>query len=213
MDITSLRQEYTQRGLRREDLNADPLEELKQWMQATIDAKLLEPNAASLATATKDGIPSVRTILIKSLSADGIDFFTNSESRKGREISENPHVALVIPWIPLERQVIIQGTVSKLSEAITETYAHKRPRQSQLSTWASQQSRPIPSREPLEEGLKAAETRFKDGPIPVPPYWAGYRITPTWVEFWQGRPSRLHDRFVYQRNSPNEAWSLQRLSP
>lgn len=183
-----------------------------KWLQIVFGANPIEPNVMTLATADKDGHPSARTVLLKGVDERGFIFFTNYESRKGHELAENPHAALVFHWSELERQVCISGTVTKLSEAESETYFKSRPRGSRISAWASKQSTVLKDRKELEGHFKEIEERFGSGDIPLPPFWGGYLLTPERIEFWQGRPSRMHDRFRYLRGADGK-WTLDRLSP
>ncbi|MBW4617927.1 MAG: pyridoxamine 5'-phosphate oxidase [Cyanosarcina radialis HA8281-LM2] len=211
MDIENLRQEYTRSGLRRKDLKADPFDQFEIWFQEACGANLLEPNAMVLATASAQAEPSVRTVLLKYFDRSGFVFFTNYESRKARQIAENPQVSLLFLWLPLERQVQITGTVAKVSAAESLKYFASRPRGSQLGAWCSQQSSIISSRQLLEMQFEEIKQKFMDGEIPLPSFWGGYRVTPYRFEFWQGRTNRLHDRFVYSRQEP-DLWEIQRLS-
>lgn len=213
MKLADLRNDYMQRGLRRKDLCEDPIKQLQIWLNEAIKAQTNEPNAMSLATADDKGLPSVRTVLMKHLDETGAHFFTNKKSRKGMQLAANPYASLVIPWIQLERQVIFEGHVIELSHEVAEIYAHSRPRGSQISTWASNQSEAIPSREYLEERYKHYEETFAGHPIPMPNHWGGYCVQPLYIEFWQGRPNRLHDRFAYTRATLASPWNLQRLAP
>ena len=164
-----------------------------------------------LATATRDGRPSARTVLLKGLDGRGFVFFTNYESRKGRELEMNPRATAVFPWIALERQVIIEGTMTRVAREESEAYFHSRPRASQLAAWGPQQSSIIPGRAQLEESFKAVERRYEGQEVPLPPHWGGWRLSPETVEFWQGRRSRLHDRLRYRRG--NDGWTVERLAP
>ncbi|MAA76239.1 MAG: pyridoxamine 5'-phosphate oxidase [Salinisphaeraceae bacterium] len=199
------------RDLEADRLPRDPIQLFSNWFDQALDAGLLEPTAMTLATATPDGQPSARVVLLKGFDASGFRFFTNYESRKGRELADNAHAALVFWWDRLERQVRIRGTVEKLDPQASTEYYDSRPRGSRIGAHASPQSRPIESREALEARVKAIEARFGDGDIPRPDQWGGYRVVPDEVEFWQGRESRLHDRIVFQRT--DDGWSTTRLAP
>jgi pyridoxamine 5'-phosphate oxidase len=166
----------------------------------------------TLATATRDGRPSVRTVLLKGVDGRGFVFYTNYESRKGRELDGNPRVALLLPWIAIERQVIVEGPVTRVSREESEAYFHSRPAGSQLSAWVSQQSSIISSRKVLEDAMKAVEKKYAGVPVPLPPHWGGFRVAPETVEFWQGRRNRLHDRLRYRREADG-GWSIERLAP
>ena len=212
MDISSLRQEYLKGGLRRENLDADPLGQFQQWFQQAISAGLLEPNALTLATVDEAGRPSQRTVLLKYFDASGFVFFTNLESRKARHMAANPEVSLLFPWLSLERQIIINGRAEKVSTAESLKYFLSRPRDSQLGAWVSQQSSVISSRSLLEQKLAEIKRKFSSGEVPLPSFWGGYRIVPHEIEFWQGGAGRLHDRFLYTREA-DATWSIRRLSP
>lgn len=212
MDIGKLRKEYLANTLEINHLNSDPLMQLKKWVQEAIDCEILEPNAMVVATVNKEGRPSSRTILMKEIDNQGIIFYTNYESRKGRDLAENPFASLTIFWKELERQVTIDGRAFKIPEEHSIEYFSKRPRESQLGAWCSRQGTMIASRSVLEEAYKKYEAEFGEGPIPKPTYWGGYRLEPECMIFWQGREKRLHDRFIYTKNNEGE-WSIQRLSP
>lgn len=206
-----LRKEYSVSGLNEKDLAKDPFRQFEKWFQEAEGAKLPEPNAMVLCTCSRAARPSARTVLLKALDGRGFVFFTNYESRKGRDIAETGLASLVFPWIALERQVIVEGTLAKISREESEVYFHSRPRASQLSTWASPQSSIVPSRSVLDEALKSFEKKYAGSEVPVPPSWGGYRLAPESVEFWQGRRGRLHDRLRYRRSQ--EGWSIERLAP
>ena len=213
-DIASIRSEYTRAGLHERDVSSDPFAQFDRWFHEAVTAGVAEVNACTLATATRDGDPDARIVLLKGYDARGFTFFTNYESHKGAELLANPRAALVFFWHELERQVRIRGDVSKISREESDAYFHSRPRGSQLGAWASRQSAIIAGREVIEGELAEITARFGDGPIPLPPFWGGYRVVPASIELWQGRPSRLHDRLQYTRNADDPAtWALARLSP
>ena len=214
-DLADLRQEYAQAALSRSHVADGPIEQFRDWFDEALDAEVHEPNAMTLATATPDAAPSARIVLLKGVDDRGFRFYTNYESHKGRELAQNPHVALVFWWPPLERQVRIEGRAERLPEAESTEYFHSRPRGSQLGAWASPQSRVVDSREDLEENLADVTAEYEgDETIPRPPHWGGYVVRPTTIEFWQGRPNRLHDRLRYCRDNPESTdWTLERLAP
>jgi pyridoxamine 5'-phosphate oxidase len=212
MNLGEMRVDYRRGELRREDLRADPFEQFGLWFEQARATGLVEANAMSLATASHAGRPSVRTVLLKSFDASGFVFFTNLGSRKAREIAENPQVALIFPWVALEQQVILGGVAQPTSTAEATAYFTERPLGSKLAAWASEQSGVITARETLEARYEEIKRRFPDGQVPLPPFWGGFRVVPQEFEFWQGRPSRLHDRFVYRRQ-PDDSWQIERLAP
>lgn len=211
MSLADLRKEYSLAGLAEKDLARDPFRQFDKWFQEVEAAKLTEPNAMTLATATRDGRPSARTVLLKGLDGRGFVFFSNYESRKGRELEVNPQATLVFPWIALERQVIVEGALIRLAREESETYFQSRPRASQLAAWGSPQSSIIPGRNVLEETYKTLERKYAGQEVPMPPHWGGWRLSPATVEFWQGRRSRLHDRLRYRRIK--DGWTIERLAP
>ncbi|CAN5319723.1 pyridoxamine 5'-phosphate oxidase [soil metagenome] len=198
--------------LRGPDLAPDPVEQFRRWYADAVRAGMPEPDAMTLATAAPDGSPSARTVLLKGVGARGFAFYTNHASRKGRELAANPGVALVFLWEAPQRQVCVRGRVSRLPDDESDAYFDSRPRDSQLGAWASRQSEVLTGREELEERLREAQERFAGGPVPRPPFWGGYVVAPAEVEFWQGRPNRLHDRFRYRRDEAGD-WVVERLSP
>ncbi|MFB6098529.1 MAG: pyridoxamine 5'-phosphate oxidase [Salinibacter sp.] len=213
-DLAALRREYARAELTRNHVADDPIEQFRNWFDEARDAEIEEPNAMTLATAAPDGTPSARIVLLKGIDERGFHFYTNYESRKGTDLSQNPHAALVFWWNPLERQVRIEGTVERMPEEESTAYFHRRPRGAQLGAWASPQSRIIESRAELEENLEEIRAEYENrDEIPRPPHWGGYVVRPEQIEFWQGRPSRLHDRLRYRRPSGEEAWILERLAP
>lgn len=211
MSLAELRKEYSLAGLAEKDLARDPFRQFEKWFQEAEAAKIAEPNAMTLCTATREGRPSARTVLLKGLDGRGFVFFSNYESRKGRELHENPHATLVFPWVALERQVIVEGKVTKVPREESEAYFHSRPRASQLGAWVSQQSSIISGRSVLEQSLKALEQKYAGAEVPLPPHWGGWRLAPETVEFWQGRRRRLHDRLRFRRDK--DGWSVERLAP
>jgi pyridoxamine 5'-phosphate oxidase len=200
------------RELSEADLDDDPIALFRRWFAEAHAAGTIEGEAMTLATATPDGRPSARIVLLKGVDADGFAFYTNRESRKGRELKANPHVALVWHWPALERQVRVTGTATPLDADASDAYFATRPRGSQLGAWASEQSRPLLRRDELDERWASLAARFADVPVPRPPHWGGFRVAPVEIEFWQGRANRLHDRFAYTRTAAG-AWQRTRLQP
>jgi|SRR5882724_9027823 len=214
MAIADIRREYTLGGLRRTDLEANPLAQFQKWFgQATkaLAQKEIDVNAATLATADKNGKPSARIVLLKGVDERGFTFFTNYDSRKGRELAENPNASLTFFWPELERQVCVAGIVEKISREESEKYFKSRPRGSQLAAWASNQSDVVAGRAALEAKWNEMEKKFPNE-VPLPPNWGGFVLKPERIEFWQGRASRLHDRFCYTRQADG-GWSVERLAP
>lgn len=209
--IARLRRTHADVGLDEEDVDADPMRQFAHWLQSALDADLLLPNAMTLATSTRSGRPSARMVLLKGFDDAGFVFYTNLESRKGRELVDNPLAALVFHWASLERQVRATGEVRAVSREDTAEYWSSRPYGSRVGAWASRQSEVIAARDVLEERLREVTSRFGDD-VPLPPFWGGFRLLPDEVEFWQGRANRLHDRLVYSRTDDGE-WALTRLAP
>jgi pyridoxamine 5'-phosphate oxidase len=235
MAIADLRREYNLTGLRRRDLAADPIDQFQRWFDQAMGARasgrirkfliklykklllasgaeLLDLTAMTLATADKQGRPSARVVLLKGVDHRGFIFFTNYESRKGQELAENPQAALVLYWPEQEREVCIAGEISPLPPAESDAYFRSRPHGSRLAAWASKQSTAVKDRAALEERWRQLEAQYTNKEIPRPPFWGGYLLSPARMEFWQGRPNRLHDRFRYTRQ-PDKTWLIERLSP
>lgn len=210
MKLADLRREYTQAGLSEADLAPDPFAQFDHWFAEAQNAGLREPNAMALATVNADGQPSLRIVLLKGAGPDGFRFFTNYESRKGRELETNPQASLCFPWHELERQVRVEGRAERLSPADNDAYFKSRPLGSQWGAWTSNQSSRVSGRAALEARLAEIEASYPDE-VPRPPFWGGYRIVPNAVEFWQGRPSRLHDRLRFVKE--DSGWSVERLAP
>jgi pyridoxamine 5'-phosphate oxidase len=209
--LADLRKDYSAAGLTEADAGSDPFALFHRWFDQAVAAELTDPNAMILATCTPDGTPSARAVLLKALDARGFTFFTNYDSRKGREMEANPRVALVFLWHQLERQIRAEGTVEIVTAAESDEYFAKRPLGSRLGAWASPQSAVIPDREFLEKAHADLMAKYPDGDPPRPPNWGGYRVLPTAMEFWQGRPSRLHDRVRFVRTP--SGWARDRLAP
>jgi len=212
MDIGDLRREFMSLGLDRDDLQVKPVDQFAIWFQQAVDAGIMDPNAMSLATASASGIPSIRTVLLKYFDDEGFVFYTNYGSRKAHQIAENNRVALLFPWLTLNRQVKIEGSAEKVSTATSLKYFSSRPRGSQLGAWCSQQSTVITSRQFLEMKLNEMKEKYHAGSIPLPSFWGGYRVRPERIEFWQGRENRLHDCFQYTVQV-DSSWKIDRLAP
>jgi pyridoxamine 5'-phosphate oxidase len=212
MKIDERRKDYQRFNLREEDVDPDPIGQFQAWFDEAALGDVPEVNAMALATASLDGRPSVRMVLLRGFDERGFSFFTNYESRKARELEENPRAALVIFWHELERQVRIEGRVERVSDEESDRYFHGRPAGSRIGAWASPQSRVIAGRDALEALYAEVESRYADDTIPRPANWGGYRVVPDSIEFWQGRPNRLHDRLVYSRR-PDGGWTIERLAP
>lgn len=211
-DLGQLREEYLKGGLTRDKLDANPVEQFRAWFGQAMEAEIHEPNAMSLATVDSQGQPFLRTVLLKAYDQRGFVFYTNYESRKAQHISSNAKVSLLFPWLSLERQVIINGEAERVSTAETVKYFASRPFGSRLGAWVSRQSSIVSSRSLLEAKLREMKEKFKNGEVPAPSFWGGYRVAPTSIEFWQGGAGRIHDRFVYSAGAEGN-WEINRLAP
>lgn len=209
--IEQIRRDFVKEELVESVVDEDPIKQFRKWFDQALSSDLLDANAMSLSTATEEGLPSSRIVLLKGVDKHGFHFYTNYKSRKGKELKQNPHAALCFYWAPLERQVRIEGNVEKLSRKQSEAYFHQRPRLSQLGAWASDQSAKVESRSELKEKFRTIKERFKDQEVPLPDFWGGFRLKPNRIEFWQGRPGRMHDRICYEREDGK--WKIFRLSP
>jgi pyridoxamine 5'-phosphate oxidase len=214
VDLTHLRQEYTHAGLAEGDLAADPVDQFRSWFAVWHEVAVGDANAVVVTTATPDGRPSVRTVLLRAIADGGFVFYTNHHSRKGREIAANRRVALLFPWHPLGRQVIVEGAAAPVDAATSDAYWATRPRGSQLAAIASPQSQPIPDRAALERRVEELERTYEGEAVPRPEHWGGIRVVPDGIEFWQGRELRMHDRLVYRRDDTRPSgWRVERLAP
>ncbi len=211
-ELGKLRRDYAREGLHESDTDANPIIQFQTWFDQALAADLPDANAMTLATVNAEGKPSARIVLLKEVDDHGFVFYTNYNSRKAQELAVNPWAALVFWWAPLERQVRIEGEVEKVSTQESEAYFASRPFGSQLGAWASNQSEVIASREELEAKMRELEQKYDNQTVPKPPHWGGYRLIPTEIEFWQGRPNRLHDRLRYRQQS-NGGWLQERLAP
>ena len=210
VDLTKLRIELRKRGLSRSNLDDDPVKQFSLWFTEAIDSGIVEPSAMSLATTDESEI-GIRTVLLKYFDDKGFVFYTNYKSKKSRQIETRPEAALLFSWLTLERQIKIVGSVEKVSSLESIKYFASRPKDSQIGAWASKQSTTISSRDILQSQFESMKQKFSSGEVPLPDFWGGYRVIPRTIEFWQGRESRLHDRFVYQRSEGG--WTISRLSP
>ena len=211
MSIADLRRDYRARALSEGEAHADPIMQFRQWLDEAVQVELLDATAMTLATASPDGAPAARIVLLKDVGADGFVFFTNYESAKAADLDANPRACLVFFWAVLERQVRVTGGVTRVPAAHSDAYFASRPLDSQIGAWASPQSRVIPDRGRLEREMATATARFAGEGVPRPAHWGGYAVSPETIEFWQGRPNRLHDRLRYRRSAG--AWTIERLAP
>lgn len=212
MDLQSIRREYLSGSLTREQLQSDPVDQFGLWLDQAVKMELVDPTAMVLSTVDADGRPGQRVVLLKGFDEHGFVFFTNYDSRKSRDIADNPNVSLHFPWYPIERQVLVCGVAEKVSVEASVAYFQSRPRESQLGAWASPQSRVLESRSVMMQEFAAVKERFADQEIPRPEFWGGFRVRPSRMEFWQGGANRLHDRFQYTRQ-PDGHWQIDRLAP
>ncbi|MFK7971848.1 MAG: pyridoxamine 5'-phosphate oxidase [Bacteroidia bacterium] len=212
-EIAQIRENYTRASLSEHEVAAEPIAQFTQWFKEAVNAEVVEPNALSLGTVSASGQPAVRIVLLKGMDERGFVFYTNYDSHKGKEMEENPHVAMTFFWPELERQVRIKGLVEKVPESESDAYFHSRPHGSRLGAWASPQSQQIADRSVLDENLASLQAQYSEGTdVPRPPHWGGYIVRPHELEFWQGRSSRLHDRLCYHKQADG-SWSMVRLAP
>jgi pyridoxamine 5'-phosphate oxidase len=209
--IGQIRRDFAKEELRESVVKENPIRQFSEWFDQALKTDLLDVNAMSLSTVSEEGIPSSRIVLLKGIDEHGFQFYTNYNSRKGRELQQNPHAALCLYWAPLERQIRIEGKVEKLGRKQSRDYFHQRPRLSQLGAWASEQSSRIESRSALEEQFRSIKHKFEGEEVPLPDFWGGFLLSPNRIEFWQGRPGRLHDRICYEKAGTE--WNVFRLSP
>ena len=210
-NVADLRRDYDKTALNEDEVSTDPIDQFTQWFEKAISDDVVDANAMTLSTATKGGIPSSRIVLLKGVDKKGFRFYTNYQSRKGRELQANPHAALCFYWPEHERQIRIEGSVERLSREESKSYFEQRPRLSQIGAWASKQSSKVNSREELEDRFKELKQRFDEQDVPLPDFWGGYLLMPNRFEFWQGRKGRMHDRIEYQKEG--ESWIISRLAP
>ncbi|MFD2999053.1 pyridoxamine 5'-phosphate oxidase [Pontibacter toksunensis] len=211
-NLADIRSNYSRQALSEDSVSREPIQQFNVWLEEALKSKVEEPTAMVLSTVNAQGKPSARVVLLKDVSADGLSFFTNYESRKGQELRESPFAAVTFFWPSLERQVRIEGKVVKLAPEVSDTYFHSRPKGSQIGAWASPQSQEIESREVIEKADQQLSEKYNDADtIPRPPHWGGYQLQPERFEFWQGRPNRLHDRIVYEQQQ--DSWKIKRLAP
>ncbi len=210
-EISNIRRDYLYTGLDEASINNNPFAQFSNWMDEALKSNLIDPSAMILATTDKNAFPSVRVVLLKRIDSDGFVFYTNYDSRKGKELLENPNASVLFFWKELERQIRIEGKVEKISQKESEEYFHSRPYESQLAAWASDQSSTIPGREFLEKKYEELKKKFEGKEIPLPPFWGGLKLKPDYFEFWQGRENRLHDRICYKKDGSD--WKKERLAP
>ncbi len=213
MDLSQFRREYLKGGLSRADLNNDPVLQFSAWFEQARKTEIADPTAMVLATVGSGGRPSQRTVLLKYFDQQGFVFFTNFESRKAQEIKGNAQVSLLFVWLELERQVMINGVASKISVAESAKYFMSRPKESQMAAWVSSQSHPLTSKQILMQKFQEMKTKIGAGKVPLPSFWGGYRVEPVEIEFWQGGQNRLHDRFLYTKDTDIDSWTINRLAP